>query len=118
MGEARSLEWLEWISPPEAVPCTPTDLMEIFDEEAFDEGLVFFKTVEHGLQFLRFERRTGQLRQLSKGDDREFFTRLRMYSLRNSARSTPSGQTRFGTASEILNDVARTNQRLHEFSEF
>ena len=47
--------------------------MEIFDEEPFDQGLVFLKGIENGFQLLGFERGTGQLRELSQGDNGEFF---------------------------------------------
>ena len=46
--------------------------MEILNEEAFDQRLVFLEGVENGLEFLGFEGRTRQLRELTEGDDGEF----------------------------------------------
>ena len=70
---------------------TPANLVEVLNEEAFDEGLVLFKSVENGFQFLRLERWTSQLGELTKRDDGEFFDEVANVFFRNSARSTPSG---------------------------
>ena len=50
---------------------TPADLMEIFDKETLDEGFIILEGIQHRLQFLGLERRACQLRELTKGDDRE-----------------------------------------------
>ena len=46
--------------------------MEVLNEEAFDQCLVFLEGVENRLEFLGFEGRTRQLRELAQGDDGEF----------------------------------------------
>ena len=45
--------------------------MEIFDKETLDEGFIILEGIQHRLQFLGLERRACQLRELTKGDDRE-----------------------------------------------
>ena len=55
---------------------TPADLVEVFNEETFDERPVLLKGVEHRFEFFRFEGRAGQLSHLPERDDGEFFNQF------------------------------------------
>ena len=64
---------------------TPTDLMEVFDQEAFDQRFIFLKCIEHGFQFFRFEDGPANCVNCLNVITGNFSINFRMYSRLNSA---------------------------------
>ena len=92
--------------------------MEVFNEETLDQGLVLFKVVQDGFELFGFERRPGQLCQLTQGDHGVLFNQpsdvlLATFSMVNVSRNRHGAET----AAEVLYDVPAAHEGLHKLPE-